>query len=529
MRNYLQRGGPSTRPAAGQLTDTIHLIASPGEYAPATLSIRAIRPLRNVEITLKSHLRSDAGHVIPKSAVEIRLVDPFESWTKTQFEQFLLRTNTTDIPADTTRRFWLTVHVSADAKPGTYRSKILVRAPATKIAPGPPRRAVLKELTYELQVLPIKLATAHQTGMAFFMFNNTLYYPPGLLTEKYQQRVFQDMRAHGMTTATVYSYCRSGQHPGEPPVGFVDDEFRMTCRTKTHLGFARTMALLEKTKLVAPGVPVLWLGPEGYSPEVWKALLDEGRKKGWPEILFYAVDEPEEERNPRVRAFMRQFNAFRRKHPEYGARVTTALGSSHGIQAVGHYYDLWIGCMAMRIGESGMIEDARMQKKELWTYDCMLAPIDAETERYRFGVWAWVSGVRGCAHWSYFDGRPTLSYVYPARDEIIPTVGWEAVREGIDDYRYLWTLKRLTGKARAAGRADLVAAAGKVFRQVRQMVTMDNYGKAYHKGLTRGPSGGAYLRPRVEPKLKVESYGRMRLKAAGAIAELQHELGASQR
>ena len=47
------------------------------------------------------------------------------------------------------------------------------------------------------------------------------------------------------------------------------------------------------------------------------------------------------------------------------------------------------------------------------------------------------------------------------------------------------------------------------------MVTMDNY-------------GAAYQRPRVEPKLSIDSYDRMRLKVARAIADIAMVLPASE-
>jgi hypothetical protein len=77
--------------------------------------------------------------------------------------------------------------------------------------------------------------------------------------------------------------------------------------------------------------------------------------------------------------------------------------------------------------------------------------VDAETDRYYFGVWAWVSQVKGCAHWCYFDAMLKLSYVYPAEDELIPTIGWEAVREGIDAYDEL--------RQAAADQAEAIEAA----------------------------------------------------------------------
>ncbi|MDP7162940.1 MAG: hypothetical protein QF792_05540, partial [Phycisphaerae bacterium] len=90
------------------------------------------------------------------------------------------------------------------------------------------------------------------------------------------------------------------------------------------------------------------------------------------------------------------------------------------------------------------------------------------------------------------------------------------------------TLKRLADKARAAGKKQLARRADKIFAEVKKMVTMDNYGAAYHKAMVSGVAmATAYQRPRVEPQLSIESYDRMRLKVARAIADIATVLAAS--
>jgi len=393
----------------------------------------------------------------------------------------------------------------------------MVSRPITKLGPDLGRLEPLGVLTFKVTVWPIDLLSAKETGMAYFMYNDTEYYQnvaPDLLTEELQKRIFEDMREHGMTTTTAYV------------VPVVDGKFTLTEHDDKHLSFEKTMRLLQETDLMAPGLPLIWIWGGAYGPEVWRGVLDEAKRQGWPEIVFYVSDEPgDSERARGVRADMRRINAFRSKHPHYNLRLTTALGSSRCIQVAGHYYDLWIGCMAQRIGETGVIADAAMQKKELWVYDCMAAPVDAETERYFFGVWAWVLGVKGCSHWTYF-AQNWLSYVYVSKEELIPSIGWEAVREGIDDYRYLFTLKQWVEKAKTSGRLELAKEAESVLADVRKMVTMDNYGKAYHHAATLKTAelNTAYHRPRVEPDLPITAYDNIRKRAAEATAEIRTAL-----
>lgn len=525
VSHYLERGTMKTEPRSAQVVDTVRMVATPGEYEPATVSIRAGKPLEGVRIDVAGALAGDGGRVIPADAITVRLVDPFEKWTKQKdLEQFLIQSNGVDIPTGTTRRFWITVKVPTDAVPGIYRTTLVMGKPTGKLGPDLMRLQTIRELTLELEVLPITLVSAADTGMAFFMYNNTEYYgrmPSGadaLITEDYQRRVFEDMREHGMTTATLYLYPEADGKPA------------LEHRTQNHLSMAGTMRMLEETRLVAPGLPVVWLGAGAYGPEMWTAVSRAREEHGWPELIYYGVDEPEEEdRNAGVRAFMRRINAYRANHRDFGLRVTTAIGSSRGIQTVGYLHDLWIACMGQRIGESGVISDAKMHGKELWTYDCMAAPVHAEMDRYYFGVWAWVSGVKGCSHWAYFDAAPQLSYIYPDPDKgPVPTVGWEAVREGIDDYRYLFTLRQWQAKAAKAGRTDLVDAAEAVFTRVVSMVTMDNYGKCFlsAQGI-EGEAGPAtaYHRPRPEPEMAIEAYDELRRDAAETIVSIAEALG----
>ena len=530
VSSYLERGDVSTEPRPEQLIDTIRIFAAPGEYEPATFSVRSASEFKDLRVMIGDDLKSESGVTIPKSAMEIRLVDPIESWTKRNMECYLLKKSSVDLGANTTRRFWVTVHVPDDARPGLYRSRINIGRSITELGPDLGRFQSFKTLNYELEVLPIVPLTAQETGMAFFMFNDTSYFhrpasdstngvavgTKEFLSEAFQARVFEDMREHGMTTVTAYITPEDD-----------DGKVSLTRRTEQHLAFVQTMSMLEKTKLVAPGLPVIWIWGGNYGPDVWKAVLEEGRRKGWPEIVFYVSDEPEnEDRNQHVRASIRRVDDFRSRFPRYNdLRVTTGLGSSRGNLTVGHLYDLWISCMAQRIGESGMIEQAKMMGKELWTYDCMAAPVDAETDRYYFGVWAWVSGVKGCAHWAYFC-QPHLSYVYPTQEDLVPSIGWEAIREGIDDYRYLKTLEQLANQARAAGRAELAGGSDEIFAHVHDMVTMDNYGAAFHEALASGVAqASAWERPRVEPELPIEAYDQMRLSVAREIQKLSDALG----
>jgi hypothetical protein len=70
-----------------------------------------------------------------------------------------------------------------------------------------------------------------------------------------------------------------------------------------------------------------------------------------------------------------------------------------------------------------------------------------QSSRNLYGFFAWRAGVSGVAQWVYNHGStPEHNYAWPAEGAeggTVPTLRWEAVREGTKDRRYLATLERL--------------------------------------------------------------------------------------
>jgi hypothetical protein len=79
-------------------------------------------------------------------------------------------------------------------------------------------------------------------------------------------------------------------------------------------------------------------------------------------------------------------------------------------------------------------------------------PGGPETARLFYGFYCWKTKAAGVSQWVYYhDATPADNYVWPAQDASegrVPTVRWEAVREGVKDRLYLATLEDLlTGRA----------------------------------------------------------------------------------
>ena len=517
-RSYLERGSHRSVPTPGQLKRPLQLFAAPGEYEPVSMAVHAGRDLSALRIGLAGDLKSKTGDVIPKEAVEIRVVESMKCWfSPTEYKKtecFLIRNRERDIAANTTQRYWLTVHVPARARPGLYRSNIRIE----------PAGAEASELPLSLEVLPLRLGPPE--GMNYFMYFRPRFLPDSMRTKEHWRRILVDMREHGMTSFTMYAY----------PVGSVD-------RDKVEaLSMTDQMKLAEETGLLREWSAVPWMGAEGYSVDGWRMVHSQATSRHWSELLWYLVDEPVAGRYERVEKSFAKVEDFQARFPGSRFRTTTAGASN---PEVCHLYDVWIAGTAGVDDEA--LTKARTMGKELWTYDCGLGPVDAQTDRYYFGLWCWKSGAKGASHWAYYDGSATtrfntqatwtgtpkdltdhthrFNYAYPMKDELVPTIGWEAVREGIDDYRYFHTLKKAIEQAEKKGiDAGLIKGARAALDEVKDAIHIANYGKAVVRDKARNLVR-YFERLPPEPDLKPDDYNRLRYGVAQQIVLLQHALG----
>ena len=101
--------------------------------------------------------------------------------------------------------------------------------------------------------------------------------------------------------------------------------------------------------------------------------------------------------------------------------------------------------------------------------------------RFLTGFLFFKSGAEGCASWIYqagkkdpyndFDGSDyreakDAMIVYPSPKGPVPTLQWEGIREGSDDYRYLYTLGELIEKAKDSPDSEKKSRAQKAAQEL---------------------------------------------------------------
>ncbi len=113
--------------------------------------------------------------------------------------------------------------------------------------------------------------------------------------------------------------------------------------------------------------------------------------------------------------------------------------------------NLW--CPALHFTDPEHLEFFREGCDVLWTYQ-VLGKGSGAFAQHRLSFWdCWNKGITGQGFWCYADaqgsawnpydeGRGDYSPVYDGDErEMIPSLRWEAWREGVEDYTYLWMLR----------------------------------------------------------------------------------------
>ncbi|HHX42297.1 MAG TPA: hypothetical protein GX715_20280 [Armatimonadetes bacterium] len=401
----------------------------------------------------------------------------------------LLEERSFDLAAEETAAFWLTLSARADARPGVYTARVTLQAA------GKPAL----ELPLHIEVLPFQLQRPEDRAWL-------LYADAGRWRTMSDSQVMAELRdfaRHGITglvEGSLGTADLSGLKEGR--VVFDASSYKKLAAQCLEAGI--------------PGPHVCSMG--GWPQRVRDALgLKVDLEKGtWPEEiragvtavakaaveatkdapapwLFYGRDEPSGDDTYAIQ----DYQCWRA-----GGAETYATFYQIGFLEKASEY-LTAPCFV-----SGLVANEETARKareecartgaEFWWYGtgCYVNPFPQEGymfhNRYGAGLLFWKTGAKAQVSWTFcrphedvfndFDGARVnhrepkeQATVYPhflkpddwsTYQGAIPTIAWEALREGVDDYRYLHTLAQTIAEARAH-RDERVRAAA---REAQEML-----------------------------------------------------------
>ena len=435
-----------------------------GEYEPVTVALMPLADLGKVTLTASD--LTGPGGTIPASAIDVGYVSyrisrvTAEGSVYTISPRLIMPGGTVEMPKGLTRRFWLTVRTPASAQPGFYKGTVAIRG-------GKEGWQVPLEYRVRAGTLdPVDIPAGpfgHVIGVPWFDDD------PG--AAKYNQQMVEKslrrMRDYGFTACTgLPSISFRGFEQGKPVLDYTTADRQMK--------MAKNLGFLAVTSYGA-GVSgfnaynqdpsaMTTAGFQDYSAFV-KAVYSEVQKhaeaNGWIPVYYNLADEPLGDDTVRA---AENAEAYRRAFPK-GPPFFTGASSFTGSDSRDPHFRLSkaLGVVSwnnhdeagVKLLQGAGSDWAFYNGGNRWTYGTYM--YKAATQ---FGMKFRISW-----HWNVVAGDPY--YALDCREDdfawcnaspdgrLIPSVEFERLREGLDDYRRLITLDRLARESSGSPTAKL--------------------------------------------------------------------------
>jgi hypothetical protein len=443
-------------PAAGEVCARLAADAFAGEYEPVTVALVPLQDLGTV--TVSAGDLHGPGGTIPAAAVDVGFVSyrvtrvTMEGSVYTIAPRFVMPAAAAPCPRGLTRRFWLTVRTPADAKPGLYKGMIAIQ----------PGKGGASELPLEFTV---RAGTLDPVDVPAGPWGHTIGIPwPGAEARDWEDAVaakcLRKLREYGFTSFSgLPEVSYKGFKDGKPVLDFARGDAQM--KRAKEAGFTLPVV----TYCAFPGLSLYYqdtgaLGASGlkdYSALV-QAIFSEVQRHadadGWLPVYWNLGDEPI---GDDLRRSAENAEAYRKAFPK-GPPFFTAASSYAGKDPSDPHF---------RLGKALHVADWNSHSEDSVTLLRRMGSDWAfynDGNRWTFGTYLYKAArqfdmkFRLSWHWNANAGDPY--YALDCREDdfawcnatpdgrLVPTIHFEQLREGLDDYRLLLTLAR-TAKGKA--------------------------------------------------------------------------------
>jgi hypothetical protein len=480
-RNFQRYVYPWTIPGETERTSMLHVKMGRNDFEPVTFAIYPIRDLGRVKVSV-SDLNGPSGKIIPSENVLIQVtrIMKIRNGDGNNYQlipRLLDRTDHTVIPISYTTRFWLTIHADSMTIPGNYKGKIQIDT----------ENEIAKTIPITVEVLPVTLESVpdidYSMCLSYEFFE--LESKEWSLTQKnkiYQDGVnsFRDYLNHGMSTVVVSSpYYFQWNKNGTPRM----DHYNAMIKAALEVGFTRPVFwyfghYVQAAKGQHPGNIRL------YDPKIHpkrarflaETALKTTMELHGPPVYFMPIDEP--------RIALRKsitLELFREIKKIPGAKImcTTDIG--------GKLLDIENDSQVDR-KPLGPGEKVRKSDRKVWEYNnSAIQCLNPCYSRYIYGYYTWRQDLEGMNSWGPATtensrGNPyedldheysDYAITYPHAGGPLATPNWEALREGIDDIRYVYQLEKLC-LIKAGKNPEQAAKAEKFLDEIRALCDFDD-------------------------------------------------------
>jgi len=212
-------------------------------------------------------------------------------------------------------------------------------------------------------------------------------------------------------------------------------------------------------------------------------LREHLKREGWDygDYAFYPLDEPGLDHGPNLHILIEAAELFREADPKFRIYTDPVPGLSLAdFNRIAPLIDVW--CPNMRLVTGLLADDPRIKRildsgKTVWSYECVSQVKSISPLRYnRSAAWrAHYFGLTGIGFWTFsttevdhwLPGKGTndeYALVYPGVLPV-PSIRWEAVRDGLEDIAAAKLLEKAIASATAGGgKSEIVKEAQDALR-----------------------------------------------------------------
>lgn len=554
-RDYCSFVYPDTKPLRDEIDRELSAFGTPGEYEPVAFGLYPKKKLERVNVTV-TDLKSPEGRRIGADNIVLRRA---RYWPQRTAWSGKLEARTvpellpkaTTIDVNETTLYWLTVHVPGDVKPGVYKGEVRV----TAANGGELRKPIV------FRVLPFTLKSPPQLTFGVYDSDAMAHawrWPTAKaewerrgtyqrMLEK-RRRDYEDMAAHGIQTFTIGTprvFEKDGQvtYDATAIIDTVEVARKAGLMTRPMPGGCPALddigRLTKDQDYPSSGLEPTTLPPKFSEKfeEIYvggiRYMQNLAKERGWPEILFYTVDEPGSELRHELCSRLLKL-------------VKRVPGARNYVTGIPHerYLDggilPWCEVPCYTDGEWTPDDPAKCKGHWFYPNSAVSNSGDAANARFKSGFGFYASGLEGVIPWTYrstqgnpesdFDSRMCDFYFsLPEPDEHVPTIQWEAFREGIDDCRYFHTLEYLIQQAKESKSPAVRSAVAEAERTVNEIRQSTPKLSQFDKGLVAAAlftpdKGSAKEVPFDREQWVSSNLQRFRQATASQIVHLQNAL-----
>lgn len=475
-RDFQRYVYPWTIPAEEERVKSLHTVMGQNDFEPLTFSIYPIRNLGDVRVSV-SDLNGPGDKRIPSQNIQVHIVRTMKKRTGSGGEYKLIprlldRANHANIPIDYTTRFWLTLHADSTTLPGNYSGSVQID----------PDKEESSTIPFTVEVLPIKLEPV--PGIEYSMCMSYEFFELDSKDWTARERegiyrdgvnIFMDYKNHGMSTVAVASpFYFQWNKDGTPQM----EHFKAMIKGAKEVGFTNPVYwyfghYIQTSKGQHPGNIRLY--DPGVHLQRARFLVETAneinRKLDGPPVFFMPIDEPRIASRKKI-----ALDLFKEIKKVPGATImsTTDIGGKN----------LDIEYNSQRLSEPlpPGVKERKSARKVCEYNNTAIQSMNPAYTRYIYGYYTWRQDLDGMSSWgpgttqnSRGDPFEDLDSQYsdwfiffPHPGGPLPTPNWEALREGIDDIRYVFQLEKLCTQ-KSEKHPEEVAMAEQFLDEIRGM------------------------------------------------------------